>query len=268
MFNRRKITGNIRGRFEGLAVPEISLGPVFIIIAMLSILIISIIIRIMPLKYGAYFTAFDPLFQYRVTRYITENGFRAYFSWHDTLSWYPMGRDIARSSYLGVPFSGAFVYFLVNSLGLRASTYYVCLFFPVLMAALSCIAIFFLAKDIGGRAAGLIAAFLMAVNPAFIGRTSLGFYDTENIGIFGMILTSLFFLRSIEEGKKPEYRVIYGIASGLSLGYIFISWGAARYAVGLIGLFVVATLLIRRYSVRILFLCQVIFWKGSCRFPG
>ena len=111
---------------------------------------------------------------------------------------------------------------------------------------------FFLAKDLGGRAAGLIAAFLMAINPAFIGRTSLGFYDTENIGIFGMILTSLLFLRSIEEGKKSEYRVIYGIASGLSLGYIFISWGAARYAVGLIGLFVVATLLIGKYDIRIL----------------
>jgi dolichyl-diphosphooligosaccharide--protein glycosyltransferase len=252
MFDRKKITDKIRGRFNGIEVPEIRIGPAFILIVLVSIIIISSIIRIMPIKFGAYFTAFDPLFQYRVTRYITENGFKAYFTWHDTLSWYPMGRDIAHSSYLGVPFSGALMYFLLNALGLKVSIYYVCLFFPLFMAALSCIVIFFLAKDLGGKAAGLLASFFMAINPAFIGRTSLGFYDTENIGIFGLILTTLLFLRSIEKGKKTEYRIIYGISAGLSLGYIFISWGAARYAVGLIGLFIVAMLLIGKYELRYL----------------
>ncbi|MBD3206266.1 hypothetical protein GF319_07975, partial [Candidatus Bathyarchaeota archaeon] len=121
-----------------------------------------------------------------------------------------------------------------------------------LMAALTCITIYFLAKDLGGRTAGLFAAFFMAINPAFVGRTSLGFYDTENIGIFGMTLTSLLFLRSIEEKKRLEYRVLYGIAAGLSLGYIFLSWGAARYAMGLLSLFIVAALITGKYEIRYL----------------
>ena len=78
---------------------------------------------------AAYFTAFDPLFQYRATQYVVENGFASWWTWHDTLSWYPMGRDIADTAYPGIPFSAAFLYIVQKTLWdlVLVYTTYVCI---------------------------------------------------------------------------------------------------------------------------------------------
>jgi dolichyl-diphosphooligosaccharide--protein glycosyltransferase len=205
------------------------------------ILIIAIIFRVYKIRWGPYLDAFDPLYQYRVTEYIVDNGYSSFFDWHDSLSWWPWGRNVARNTFPGVPFSAAFIYLVLQMIGVNITVHTVCLFFPVLMAVLTCIAIFFLGKDLGGGSVGLLAAFFMAINEAFIGRTALGFFDTENIGIFGMVTVSLFFLRSIETEKKWSNRLMYILASSLTLGYVFSSWGAARYILGLLTLYILAS---------------------------
>ena len=52
-----------------------------------AVVALAVLVRALPLQYGAYYTAYDPLLQYRATEYIAENGFRAYLEWHDDLSW-------------------------------------------------------------------------------------------------------------------------------------------------------------------------------------
>jgi len=213
-------------------------------------LVLAVILRILPIRWGPYFTAFDPLFQYRVTEYVVKNGFAAWNSWHDTLSWYPMGRDISQSSFPGLPFSAAFAYMVLQALGFKASVYDVCLFFPLFTACLACISIHFLGKDLGGRGVGLFAAFFMAISSAFIRRTSFGFFDTENIGIFGMTTTVLLFLRSVEEEKPLERSLLYAAAAGLMLGYLYASWGASRYVTGILTLYLFASLVTGLYNRR------------------
>ncbi|MGD2200349.1 MAG: STT3 domain-containing protein [Candidatus Bathyarchaeota archaeon] len=214
------------------------------------VVVLAVLFRTMKVRWGAYMDAYDPLFQIRVTKYIVDNGYKAWFSWHDTLSWYPWGRDIPTSSFPGVPFSGAFVYFAAQALGIDITVDAVCLYFPVLMGALTCIVAYYLGRDLGGSSTGLLTAFFVAISEAFIGRTALGFYDTENIGIFGMTTTVFLFLRSLDQGRSQTQRIIYGAATGLSLGYIFASWGAARYVVGLLVLFILVTLLAGRFERR------------------
>jgi len=109
------------------------------------------------------------------------------------------------------------------------------------MAVLTCIAAYYLGRDLGGNTVGLFSAFFMATSRSFISRTWLGFFDTENIGIFGMTIIPLFFLRSIEPEKSLHVKVTYAIMSGFVLGYVFASWGAARYIVGLLTLFMLAS---------------------------
>ncbi|MBD3173276.1 hypothetical protein GF326_12490 [Candidatus Bathyarchaeota archaeon] len=215
-----------------------------------TIAIVAAILRILPLQYGAYFTAFDPLFQYRVTEYIVDNGFASWWTWHDTISWYPMGRNISMSSYPGVPFLAAFFYLIQNSLGLGISVYNVCLYFPIIMAILTIITIYYLGKEIYNRFTGIFAALFMAIIPAFIHRTSIGFFDTENIGIFAITATSLFFLKSSDKRKSIEKRTIYGLLSGASLGLIFASWGAAKYMVGMLALYMIFLVISERYETR------------------
>ncbi|MDP7442999.1 MAG: STT3 domain-containing protein, partial [Candidatus Bathyarchaeota archaeon] len=130
------------------------------------VVVIAILFRVIRVQWGAYMDAFDPLFQLRVTEYIVENGYASWFSWHDTMSWYPWGRNIARSSYPGVPFTGAFVYFVARAMSLDLTVYQVSLYFPVLMGTITCVVAYFLGRDLGGSSTGLLAAFFMAISEA------------------------------------------------------------------------------------------------------
>jgi dolichyl-diphosphooligosaccharide--protein glycosyltransferase len=120
------------------------------------------------------------------------------------------------------------------------------------MGALTCLVIYFLGKDIGGKKVGVFSAFFLSLNSSYVSRTSLGFFDDETIGIFGILLFILFFLRSIEPKGTLRTNLFYSVAAGLSLGYLFASWGAARYAVGIAVLFVFILILMRRHSSRLL----------------
>ena len=222
-------------------------------IAVIAIVaVVAVLIRILPLQYGAYLTAFDPLFQYRATEYVVENGYAAWWTWHDDMSWYPMGRNVANSAYPGIPFTAAFLYGIAKIFISNLTVHDVALYYPVFMAVLTVIAMYFLGKEIAGSPAGIFAAIFMAVTPAYIRRTSLGFFDTENIGIFAIVLTSLFFLRANDDRNNIERRVIYSVLSGLSLGLIYASWGAAKYMTGLLMLYMLFIVASEKYDTKYL----------------
>ena len=83
-----KIGDSIGGDLEKISVlrPQVSRKRILEISILSMIFLIALAFRVMKGKYGAYMDAFDPLFQYRVTEYIVENGYSAWFTWHDTLS--------------------------------------------------------------------------------------------------------------------------------------------------------------------------------------
>src|SRR5215470_17269668 len=70
----------------------------------------AFIMRSYPSKYGFYLNEFDPYFDYRATKYIVDHGLNAYFKWHDTLSWYPEGRNVPATSQSGLHIVAAFLY--------------------------------------------------------------------------------------------------------------------------------------------------------------
>jgi len=228
------------------------------------ILVLAFTVRMLPIRWGYYISEFDPYWQYRLTKDIVQNGYTHWMTWQDTMSWWPWGKDVARASFPGLPMAMATLYNLVNALGIPIAqtspidplasdpVYNFVVIFPVIMATLTVLAIYFFGKDIGGKEVGLFAAFFLALNASYIGRTSLGFSDDETVGILGIILFSLFFLRAIESERPMKASLAYATAAGLSLGYIFASWGASRYPAGLAVLFVVVLVLLRRYSTRLL----------------
>lgn len=202
-----------------------------------AIVTIAILLRILPMAWGTTLTEFDPFFQYEQTKYVVDNGFGAWYSWHTTTEWYPSGRNIGTSSFPGVAFSGAAVYYATRALGLNVSVMDVAIFFPILAAAITCVVIFFLGREVGGNGVGLLAALFLAISPAYIGRTTLGWYDDETIGILGILLVALFYLRALKSKSKLSTSLMYSIAAGLGLGYVSISWGASRYLIALLALF-------------------------------
>jgi len=262
LLSREKISGFLE-RLGGLRV-KISHAALLEFSILILILVLAFTIRLLPIRWGYYISEFDPYWQYRLTKDIVNNGYTHWLTWQDTMSWWPWGKNVAAASFPGLPMTMATFYNFFHALGvpmLQSSpvdplaadpVYNFVVIFPVIMATLTVLAIYFFGKDIGGKEVGLFAAFFLALNASYIGRTSLGFSDDETIGVFGIILFSLFFLRSIDTERPLKTSTLYGIASGLTLGYIIASWGASRYPVGLALVFVVVLLLLRRYSTRLL----------------
>jgi len=71
-------------------------------------------------------------------------------------------------------------------------------------------------------------------------------------GIFSILLLSLLYLRSLDPKYILKVNIFYAAGAGLSLGYIFASWGASRYVLSLIALTTFVLLVMKRYSRRLL----------------
>ena len=232
--------------------PKIKKRSFLLFICMVAIVVLGTFIRFLPLKWGFNLSEFDPYFQYDVTRHIVKNGFQSWGSWHIDDMWFPQGRDVAYTSFPGLPMTGAAFYFIISSLGLNVSVLDACIVFPIVFAALTCIAVYYLGKEVGGKGVGLLSALFLATSPAYMSRTTLGFYDDETVGVLGIILTSLFYLRSLKREAKWQISLAYSASAGVGLGYVFASWGASRYLLSLMALFTFILFIAKRYSRRLL----------------
>lgn len=225
----------------------------FLEILILSLVfVVAVAVRLLPLRFGFYLSEFDPYLQWRMTDYIVKNGFLAWFNWHDVMSWYPWGMNMAAGNLYGVAFTAAAAYMFLHAIGVQTTVFEVVVLFPIVGGALTSIACYFLGKDLWGRGAGLLTALFMALNPSNISRTTLGFLRHEALGILLMVLIFIFFLRANQKGRSPRGTITYSILAGLTLFYLTATWAAAYYPMDLIVLYVAVLVLTGRYTRQLL----------------
>jgi dolichyl-diphosphooligosaccharide--protein glycosyltransferase len=210
-------------------------------------LILASLVRLLPLRWGAYISEFDPYFNFNDMRVITASGWQSWFTYVNTSEWFPFGRAPVITSYPGTSFTGTLIYQFFQSIGVNISLYDAAVYSPVLLGAFAILATYFFAKDLWGKSAGLFAALFAAL----ISRTELGFFRNEGVGVPTMILTFLFFMRAVNPGKSLKSTVIYSMMSSISLIYMSFSWGSFRYAAEVLGLFALALVVLRRYTPRL-----------------
>ncbi len=220
--------------------------------AISAILVLAFLIRILPMRWGYYLSEFDPYSHYRSAQYLVDNGFPAWLNWHDYQRWYPFGVQVSRMYYPGVALTAAFSYEVLHLLAVPISLYDLCVIFPVFMGIITVLATYYFAKDVGGKAVGLFSALVLAMNASFLGRTSLGFFDDETLGMFAIVVLAFAFLRALDKERSWNSTMGYSIVSGLMLGLIFASWGAAVYPFGLVIAFALILIFLKRYSRRLL----------------
>ena len=254
--------------------PKINHTSMMTTAALALILFIAFTIRLFPMRWeidpttgksNLLLSEFDPYFQYRFTEYIVNNGFISWAwpnQWIDRQRWYPDGINVAKAAFPGLPMTAAFLYKIVSMLGINIDLMSFCALFPAIMGMLACLAIYFLGKDIGGRPIGLLAALFLALEPSYIQRTSLGFFDDETIGILALIIFAFLFLRAIEEERPVNSTVKYALASGAVLGYFCAGWGAAYYPIGLTVLFVLVLIITKRYTRKLFLAYSLTFGLG------
>src|SRR5436309_4355303 len=215
-------------------------------------LALAAIIRLLPLRWGAYISEFDPYFNFNDMRQITTNGWQSWYAYTDFKAWFPFGRPPVSTSYPGTSFTGTLIYMFLQAIGININLYDAAVYAPVILGVFGVLVIYFFARDIWGKSAGLLAALLSAFSSSLISRTDLGFFRNEAVGIPTMVMTFLFFIRAVDANRSLKATIIYSILSSMSLIYMAFAWGSFRYAAEVLGLFTLALVVLKRYSPRLM----------------
>ena len=161
-----------------------------------------------------------------------------------------------------LPMTAAALFDIVSALGVGIDLMSFCSLMAPVLGTIAVFILYFVGKDMGGKNVGLLAALVLALSPSVIQRSSLGFFDTETVGVVALLLFIFLFLRAIDPNRSLRSMVLYSLGAAGALAYFSGGWGAAYFLIGLATLFVLALVLIKRYSQRLLFAYSITFGLG------
>jgi len=220
---------------------------ILLFLAIFLLVVLAILIRMSPAFLGSnLIKAFDPWIQYYNADYLATHSLYDYFHWHDLKSWFPSGFDRA-ALRPGLTFTVVIIYQIFNFLGIPISLYDICFYFPAFMGGITVYATYLLGKEVLDRQLGLVAAFFMAFNPGYMQRTVAGFFDNETIGVFGVVMTLYFFVKTLRTGK-----LTHAILGGVFLGYLSLSWGGYYFVFYLLPIVTFIIILAKKYTSHVL----------------
>lgn len=188
---------------------------------------VAFLIRAQPAQYGFELNEFDPFFNYRATLYMVENGIPAYYEWHDTMSWYPNGRDVSATSQVALHMAAAVTY---QMFGGGMPLYDYTILFPTIFGALAAVSLFALVRVIGGTSAGLFAAMMYAVSLPILVRSPIGWFKSEPFGLFLTITAAYMFVSGLYSGNRGVAAARM-IAAGLLVSSSVSAWGGNQFLV-------------------------------------
>jgi len=205
-----------------------------LIIGILSLAFsVSMLMRSQGADYGFEMNEFDPFFNYRATQFIVDNGVDAYFDWHDDRSWYPYGRNVSETSQVMLHLTAASLYTIFGG---GIDLYDFAIIFPAIFGSLSVIVIFALVRVFAGTTAGLFASLFFAISLPIILRGVLGWFKSEPLGMFFVLLGLYLFFSGIKfnRGKISFIKII---SAALFVTFGLSAWGGTQFFIIPLGLF-------------------------------
>uniref|UniRef100_A0A914D7U3 Dolichyl-diphosphooligosaccharide--protein glycosyltransferase subunit STT3A n=1 Tax=Acrobeloides nanus TaxID=290746 RepID=A0A914D7U3_9BILA len=201
---------------------------------------------------------FDPYFNYRTTKYLTDEGYYNFHNWFDDRAWYPLGRIIGGTIYPGLMVTSAFLHTILNTLNFTIDIREVCVFLAPLFSSFTVIVTYLLTKEVQNEGAGLVAAGLIAIVPGYISRSVAGSYDNEGIAIFCMLFTYYLWVKSVKTGS-----IFWAAGCALAYFYMVSSWGGYVFLINLIPLHVLALIITGRFSHRVYIAYSTVYSLGT-----
>jgi dolichyl-diphosphooligosaccharide--protein glycosyltransferase len=122
------------------------------------------------LRYESMIHEFDPYFNYRTTKYLTEEGFYSFHNWFDDRAWYPLGRIIGGTIYPGLMVTSAVLHHVLNFFNVTIDVREVCVFLAPFFSSLTSLVTYHLTMELYSPGAGLVAAAMIAIVPGYISR--------------------------------------------------------------------------------------------------
>ncbi|KAM3960151.1 catalytic subunit 3A of the oligosaccharyltransferase complex [Aphomia sociella] len=210
------------------------------------------------LRFESVIHEFDPYFNYRTTRFLTQEGFYKFHNWFDDRAWYPLGRIIGGTIYPGLMVTSATLYNIMQFLNITIDIRNVCVFLAPFFSSLTTIVTYLLTKELKDEGAGLVAAAMIAIVPGYISRSVAGSYDNEGIAIFCMLLTYYFWIKAINTGT-----ILWATMTALAYFYMVSSWGGYVFLINLMPLHALALILLGRFSARVYVAYSTLYCVGT-----
>lgn len=213
---------------------------IFVIVASISSRLFAVV------KFESIIHEFDPWFNFRATKLLTETSFYNFLNWFDSRTWYPLGRVTGGTLYPGLMTTASLIWNILHKIGIPIDIRNVCVLFAPIFSSFTAWATYKLASDIKDTRAGLLAAAFIAIVPGYISRSVAGAYDNEAIAITLLMLTFMFWIKSIKTGS-----ILHTIGASLCYFYMVSAWGGYVFITNLIPFHVFCLLLMGRYSNQI-----------------
>lgn len=215
---------------------------------LIMVFVIAFCTRIFSvIRFESIIHEFDPWFNYRATRFLSERGRKDFYYWFDTESWYPLGRFVGFTAFPGLMYTTVTISKLLNLLLVPIDIRHICVFCAPLFSMITCYSAYALTSEITGRPdSGLFAALFISVMPSYISRSAAGSYDNEAISITLLLTSFYLFLKACNRGS-----IFWGAAGALCYAYLVASWGGYSFVITFIPVFVLGTILTKKYTQRV-----------------
>lgn len=210
------------------------------------------------LRFESVIHEFDPYFNYRTTRFLSEEGFYSFHNWFDDTAWYPLGRIIGGTIYPGLMVTAATIYKFLHFINIPIDIRNMCVFLAPLFSSFTTIVTYLLTKELANSSAGLLAAAFISVVPGYISRSVAGSYDNEGIAIFCMLLTYYLWIRSVKSGN-----IFWSVLCSVAYFYMVSSWGGYVFLINLIPIHVLFCIITGRFSHRIYVAYSTVYCVGT-----
>lgn len=189
---------------------------------------------------------FDPWFNFRATKVLTQDGFYRFWNWFDEKAWYPLGRAAGGTLYPGLMVTSGTIYNFLRVINIPVDIRNVCVLLAPAFSGLTAWATYMFTASMKDDAAGLLAAAFIGVAPGYISRSVAGSYDNEAIAIFLLMMVFYLWIKALKDGS-----VMAGVACALFYFYMVAAWGGYVFITNLIPLHAFVLVLMGRFSTRL-----------------
>jgi dolichyl-diphosphooligosaccharide--protein glycosyltransferase len=229
-----------------------------VILALIALLAFAV--RIFSvIRFESVIHEFDPWFNFRTTKYLAQEGLYQFWNWFDSESWYPLGRVIGGTIFPGIMVTSASIKWIADWLSFPIDVRNVCVFLAPVFAGLTSISTYFFTKECTNRSeAGLFAALFISIVPSYISRSVAGSYDNEGVAIWALITTFWLWVKAVNTGS-----IFWSVACTLSYFYMVAAWGGYNFIINIIPIFVLGTIFINRFSMKIYVAYSVFYVIGT-----
>jgi dolichyl-diphosphooligosaccharide--protein glycosyltransferase len=237
-----------------------SLMPVAKVTYLAAICVLAFLVRIFSvIRFESVIHEFDPWFNYRTTKFLTDKGWYDFWNWYDSESWYPLGRVIGGTIYPGLMGTAATFKWSMDILSLPMDIRNICVFLAPSFAGLTAISCYFFTKEATNKpGAGLLAALFISIVPSYISRSVAGSYDNEAVAIFALVNTFFLWIKACNTGS-----IMWAVACTLQYFYMVAAWGGYSFIINVIPIFVVSVMFANQFNFKIYIAYSVFYVLGT-----